>query len=303
MKLIVVLLSLLTLVSCQEANLWQSIGWAEPEPITLETKTGSAESSEDKVDVVKSFTGDRGSMISFSIAKPDSFKGSILYAQSRVEAEAMAEMLNAKCYSKEKIEDYLRSPIDDPDLVEAMKNTVYLLDEGKNSIVDFIIGFLPTFEKTEDTSEFIASLIDYYDSVKDSIRKGTQSLLDDVFQPLLSLLSTSETPTWGEYVKCQLSINLIGGVFEGMDRTVEGVARILTEANLEEKIFNLETEEDSEELMNALYGVGIEALLEVSSGVISSVLSPVAVYNSISHNYGEVINMKSITDLFSTVGE
>ena len=159
-------------VSCSPENFWQKAGLAEPEPISISSKTGKADISEDenKVDVVKSFVGDRDSAIAFSIDKPSDFNGSILYPQSKKEAESMVQMLNAKCFGKEKVIEYLSSEIDDQDLVGAMKNTVFLLNKGKTKIIDFIVGFLPEFDE-ESADEDTKEIIKYYNSLRDSISK------------------------------------------------------------------------------------------------------------------------------------
>ena len=156
MKVIVFILSLFLLISCSPENLWQKAGVVAPKPMTISPKTGEAEEKEGKVDVVRSFIGDRNSSIAFSIDKPDAFNGSVLYPQSKEEAEAMAQTLNAKCFGQEKIKEFLSTSIEDEELVKAMKNTVFLLDSGRTTIIDGIVGFLPVFdvdsadEKTEE---------------------------------------------------------------------------------------------------------------------------------------------------------
>ena len=130
MKVTVFLLSILLLVSCSPENLWQKVGLASPEPIEITSKTGSPKGNEeDEVDVMKCFVGDRESVVSFSIRKPESLRGDILYPQDKKEAEKMAEMLNAKCFSQHQIKAFLSSEIEDKDLVFAMKNTVFRRDE------------------------------------------------------------------------------------------------------------------------------------------------------------------------------
>ena len=113
MKVIVFILSLFLLISCSPENLWQKAGVVAPKPMTISPKTGGAEEKEGKVDVVRSFIGDRNSSIAFSIDKPDAFNGSVLYPQSKEEAEAMAQTLNAKCFSQEKIKEFLSTSIED----------------------------------------------------------------------------------------------------------------------------------------------------------------------------------------------
>lgn len=297
---IVTILSVLLLVSCSPVNLWQKAGLASPEPITIKGKTGSAGlTDEEKVDVVRSFVGDRDSYITFSIDKPSSFTGSVLYPQRKEEAEAMAQMLNAKCYDKDSVKKFLASEIENEELVAAMKNTVSLLQEGKATIINGIVGFLPDFSITEDTDETIKPIIEYYDSIKKNISDYCDDMVSALFDPLTDLLSSSDTPTWGEYVKCQLMINVFSGVLESMDTIVDGVMNALTSEELIDAVFDLSKKEAQDNLSSKLMNVGVSALLDIANGVVSSVISPLAVYNSISYSYGEDIGLMPLTDIIN----
>ena len=300
MKVFVFVLIIILSVSCSPENLWQKAGFAKPEPISISSKTGSADISEDgdKVDVVKSFVGDRDSAIAFSIDKPSDFNGCILYPQSKNEAESMAQVLNAKCFGKEKVIEYLSSEIDDRDLVGAMKNTVFLLNKGKTKIIDCIKDFLPEFDE-ESADEETKEIIKYYNSLRDSISQYCDDIISGLFNPLLNILSTSSTPTWGEYIKCQLMINLFSGVLEGMEKTVSEAVSLLSSEELKDYVFDLDETADSEALEENLKKVGVASLMNIADGVVSSVLSPIAVYNSISYSYGKDIGLISVSDILS----
>ena len=304
MKALFFILIIILSVSCSPENFWQKAGLAEPEPISISSKTGKADISEDdnKVDVVKSFVGDRDSAIAFSIDKPSDFNGCILYPQSKNEAESMAQVLNAKCFGKEKVIEYLSSEIDDRDLVGAMKNTVFLLNKGKTKIIDCIKDFLPEFDE-ESADEETKEIIKYYNSLRDSISKYCDDFISGLFDPLLSILSTSSNPTWGEYIKCQLMINLLSGVLEGMEKIVSEALSLLSSEELKDDVFNLDETEDSEALKDNLMNVGVSSLMNIADGVVSSILSPIAVYNSISYSYGEEIGLMTVADIIVQVTE
>lgn len=300
MKVFVFVLIIILSVSCSPENLWQKAGFAKPEPISISSKTGRADISEDgdKVDVVKSFVGDRDSAIAFSIDKPSDFNGCILYPQSKNEAESMAQVLNAKCFGKEKVIEYLSSEIDDQDLVGAMKNTVFLLENGKKTIIDCIVGFLPKFDE-ESADEETKEIIKYCNSLRDSISEYCKGFISGLFDPLFSILSTSSNPTWGEYIKCQLMINLLSGVLEGMEKIVSEALSLLSSEELKDDVFNLDETEDSKVLEDNLMNVGVSSLMNIADGVVSSILSPIAVYNSISYSYGKDIGLMSVSDIMS----
>ena len=304
MKALFFVLIIILSVSCSPENFWQKAGLAEPEPISISSKTGKADISEDdnKVDVVKSFVGDRDSAIAFSIDKPSDFNGCILYPQSKNEAESMVQTLNAKCFSQEKIKEFLSTSTEDEELVKAMKNTVFLLDNGRTTIIDFIVGFLPEFD-AESADEDTKEIIKYYNSLRDSISKYCDDFISGLFDPLLSILSTSSNPTWGEYIKCQLMINLLSGVLEGMEKIVSEALSLLSSEELKDYVFNLDETADSKVLEDNLMNVGVSSLMNIADGVVSSILSPIAVYNSISYSYGEEIGLMTVADIIVQVTE
>lgn len=303
MKKLAFVLCLLLLVSCSPENLWQKAGVAKPEPISISGIIGNAAVSEDKkVDVFGSFTTYRdSSIISFSIDTPSGFDGKILCPQSKEEAEKMAQMLNAKCFDKDKIKKYLSSEIQDEDLVKAMKNTVSLLDGGKESLKNMVVDFFPVFTIDEDTDDVTKEIIEAYNSLKYSVKDYSDKFIEEIFKPLVSILSSSQNPTWGEYVRCQLMVNLLSGVLESMESTVDGVMAVLFSNEMKEFVYNLGSEEEKEELLNNLQEVGVSALLEIANSVVSAVLSPLAIYNSISYSYGEDIGLMPVTEILNKI--
>ena len=94
-------------------------------------------------------------------------------------------------------------------------------------------------------------------------------------------------------------INLFSGVLEGMEKTVSEAVSLLSSEELNDYVFNLDETADKKELEENLEKVGVVALLNIVDGVVSSVLSPIAVYNSISYSYGKDIGLMSVSDIMS----
>ena len=109
MRLIVILLSTLLLFSCEPANFWQKADIAKKEPLRLEPSLLEVEEKGGKVDVMSTFKAGDSSRIEFLIDKPESLENMILRRQSRSEIENMAEVLSARCYTKEEIKAFLGS--------------------------------------------------------------------------------------------------------------------------------------------------------------------------------------------------
>lgn len=94
-------------------------------------------------------------------------------------------------------------------------------------------------------------------------------------------------------------INLFSGVLEGMEKTVSEAVSLLSSEELNDYVFNLDETADKKELEENLEKVGVVALINIVDGVVSSVLSPIAVYNSISYSYGKDIGLMSVSDIMS----
>ena len=94
-------------------------------------------------------------------------------------------------------------------------------------------------------------------------------------------------------------INLFSGVLEGMEKTVSEAVSLLSSEELKDYVFDLDETADSEALEENLKKVGVASLMNIVDGVVSSVLSPIAVYNSISYSYGKDIGLMSVSDIMS----
>ena len=82
-----------------------------------------------------------------------------------------------------------------------------------------------------------------------------------------------------------------------MEKTVSEAVSLLSSEELNDYVFNLDETADKKELEENLEKVGVVALLNIVDGVVSSVLSPIAVYNSISYSYGKDIGLMSVSDI------
>ncbi|MGN1163188.1 MAG: hypothetical protein ACI4S4_00130, partial [Candidatus Ornithospirochaeta sp.] len=100
---IVILLSLMMLSSCTPANVWQKAGITSPDKIELEVKMIDPSVEGETLDVVSTIRGERNSSVSFSINRPLGFEGKVIFRQTRREADAMAQALGARCYSKDEV--------------------------------------------------------------------------------------------------------------------------------------------------------------------------------------------------------
>ena len=209
MRFFVILLSTLLLFSCEPANFWQKADIAKKEPLRLEPSLLEVEEKEGKVDVMSTFKAGDSSRIEFLIEKPESLENMILRRQSRSEIENMAEVLSARCYTKEEIKAFLGSGINDENVLVALRNTVALLKYGEETVSDTIKDIIPEFKHEEGESEEEKALIDAFISLKENISGLIDGSITIIFSPLYSILGSSKNPTWGDYVRCILAVDLL----------------------------------------------------------------------------------------------
>lgn len=286
MRFFVILLSTLLLFSCEPANFWQKADIAKKEPLRLEPSLLEVEEKGGKVDVMSTFKAGDSSRIEFLIKKPEGLENMILRRQSRSEIENMAEVLSARCYTKEEIKAFLGSGINDENVLVALRNTVALIKHGESTLKDII----PDFEHKEGESEEEKALIDAFNSLKETLIEDTIGL---VFSPLYSILDPTADPTWGDYVRCILAVDLLGGAMECIEGLVDAVD--------ESEVLSIDLSDSKDEIEKKLFDRGAEALTTGLRRIVSSLLSPLAVYNNIAYSYGDAIGMKSCDKLIEKI--
>lgn len=293
MRFFVILLSTLLLFSCEPANFWQKADIAKKEPLRLEPSLLEVEEKEGKVDVMSTFKAGDSSRIEFLIDKPESLENMILRRQSRSEIENMAEVLSARCYTKEEIKAFLGSGISDENVLVALRNTVALLKYGEETVSDTIKDIIPEFKHEEGESEEEKALIDAFNSFKETISEIIEDTIELVFSPLYSILDSPKNPTWGDYVRCILAVDLLGGTMEGIEGLVDAV--------VESEVLSMDLSASTEEIEDMLIERGAEALTTGLRRIVSSLLSPLAVYNNIAYSYGDAIGMESCDKLIEKI--
>ena len=295
MRLIVILLSTLLLFSCEPANFWQKADIAKKEPLRLEPSLLEVEEKKGKVDVMSTFKAGDSSRIEFLIEKPESLENMILRRQSRSEIENMAEVLSARCYTKEEIKAFLGSGINDENVRVALRNTVTLLEHGESTVSSTLKEIIPDFEHKEGESEEEKALIDAFISLRDNIKTLINETIELVFSPLYSILGSPKNPTWGDYVRCILAVDLLGGTMEGIEGLVDAVD--------ESEVLSIDpsASKSEDEIKDMLSKRGAEALTTGLRRIVSSLLSPLAVYNNIAYSYGNAIGMESCDKLIERI--
>lgn len=75
----------------------------------------------------------------------------------------------------------------------------------------------------------------------------------------------------------------------------------LVDAVVESEVLSMDLSASTEEIEDMLIERGAEALTTGLRRIVSSLLSPLAVYNNIAYSYGDAIGMKSCDELIEKI--
>ena len=160
-----------------------------------------------------------------------------------------------------------------------------IIKHGESTLKDII----PDFEHKEGESEEEKALLDAFNFLK----KIIEDTIGLVFSPLYSILGSTKNPTWGDYVRCILAVDLLGGTMEGIEGLVVAVD--------ESEVLSIDLSDSKDEIEKKLFDRGAEALTTGLRRIVSSLLSPLAVYNNIAYSYGDAIRMESCDKLIEKI--
>lgn len=273
-KLLIILVTALILTSCQLDNVYQKMGLVKPQALDVSLSVGISKVNDNKIDFVKELLGE-GHVVSFTIDKPEGFSGYILRSQSKEELEKLTNMINAKCYSKEELDAFLNSKVTDTNTIKAVNGIAKVLESSKTNITKLINDFFPTVSGEEQ-----------YNSMVDALRSTSEDVVDNLFDPVINMFNKEGGITNADYIKCQLTIDFIDGVFASIDEVYKSL------------------ESDSIELNNRAY-ISSEVIKEVADvavgSLISNLITPLACMDRIAFGNEETIGLPSFDSILNAL--
>ena len=293
-RIIFVLLILLILSSCQLDNIYQKMGIATKEPLKLNTSVVKPEISDDNIELVRSMVGE-GLIIQYNIDVPSHFTGYILCSQTKEELEDLTSMINAKCYSEEEIQSFLKAKLTDEKSILALKGVAQLLKSSSVEIQDALKNLLPKVEIGDDLSESEKSAREQYNEIVDAIHTLIADFISSCFNPIISMLD-SDNLTNGDLIKCQLTVNLLDGLLTSVNDICKFV---INTSSLKIENIRINQPSDIENLATGVKNELTKTSKYAISSTVNNLLSPIACLDRITFNNESLVGLPSFNSLLN----
>ena len=277
-KILFILVTVLFLTSCQLDNVYQKMGLVKPQALDVSLSAGVSKVDDDNIDFVKELLGP-GHSVKFNVTKPDNFSGYILRSQSREELEKLTNMINAKCYSKEELDAFLNAKVTDQNTINAVKGVAQILKSSQDGITNLIAGFFREAEGDNLTEEQ-----KQYNSMIKALKEASNDIVLSLFDPVIKMFDIEITNS--DFIKCQLTIDFIDGVFASIDEVYPFL------------------ELDNSDLNNnsSTISGSIDGLAEVAVGsLISNLINPLACMDRIAYGNEETIGLPSFDSILNAL--
>lgn len=276
-KILIILVTVLILTSCQLDNVYQKMGLVKPQALDVSLSAGVSKVDDDNIDFVKELLGP-GHSVKFNVTKPDNFSGYILRSQSREELEKLTNMINAKCYSKEELDAFLNAKVTDQNTINAVKGVAQILKSSQDGITNLIAGFFREAEGDNLTEEQ-----KQYNSMIKALKEASNDIVLSLFDPVIKMFDIEITNS--DFIKCQLTIDFIDGVFASIDEVYPFL-------ELDNSDLNNETSISGD----------IEKIAEVAVGsLISNLITPLACMDRIAFGNEKTIGLPSFDSILNAL--
>ena len=282
-KILIILVTVLILTSCQLDNVYQKMGLVKPQALDVSLSAGVSK-VDDNIDFVKELLGP-GHSVKFNVTKPDNFSGYILRSQSREELEKLTNMINAKCYSKEELDAFLNAKVTDQNTINAVKGVAQILKSSQDGITNLIAGFFREAEGDNLTEEQ-----KQYNSMIKALKEASNDIVLSLFDPVIKMFDIEITNS--DFIKCQLTVDFIDGVFAAIDDVCE---------SYESLNINILDNTDLNNNSSTISG-SIDGLAEVAVGsLISNLINPLACMDRIAYGNEETIGLPSFDSILNAL--
>ena len=283
-KILFILVTVLFLTSCQLDNVYQKMGLVKPQALDVSLSAGVKKVDGKSIDFVKELLGP-GHVVSFNVTTPENFTGCILRSQSREELEKLTNMVNAKCYSKEELNTFLNTKVTDQNTINAVKGIAQVLDISKDSITNLINDFF-----TEVSGDNLTEEEKQYNSMVNALNEASTSIVKSLFNPVIDMFGKEITNS--DFIKCQLTVDFIDGVFAAIDDVCE---------SYESLNINILDNTDLNNNSSTISG-SIDGLAEVAVGsLISNLINPLACMDRIAYGNEETIGLPSFDSILNAL--
>ena len=206
-------------------------------------------------------------------------------SQSREELEKLTNMVNAKCYSKEELNTFLNTKVTDQNTINAVKGVAQILKSSQDGITNLIAGFFREAEGDNLTEEQ-----KQYNSMIKALKEASTSIVKSLFNPVIDMFGKEITNS--DFIKCQLTVDFIDGVFAAIDDVCE---------SYESLNINILDNTDLNNNSSTISG-SIDGLAEVAVGsLISNLITPLACMDRIAFGNEKTIGLPSFDSILNAL--
>ena len=297
--LLLLLPCILILISaCDEVNVYQKLNITKKQELELATPAIlEIKSNESKVDLAEIFSP--SSTIHLNVTVDDDFTGKVLRGQDKHSLNKMVEKLLSKAYTKSELTSFLNSEITKEDIAQALKGNAQLMYGTKAELVN-IFSSIPTIAEDDDAiSAYLTELglsatdenkakalklIQSYNTYITDLKDASISFLNSLFDPLLDYL-TAESYKWCDYVRIQLTTNIVDGIINALSESIDELS------------FDLSDQKSIDEFFNYIKAKSTESIYSLALNTVKHIISPLAGMDQLASRYKELLSLPDLTDL------
>ncbi len=289
---------LILLSACNEVNVYQKLNITKKPELELVTPAIlEIKSDESIVDLAEIFSP--SSTIHLNVTVGDDFTGKVLRGQDKHSLNKMVEKLLSKAYTKSELPSFLNSEITNEDIALALKGNAQLMYGTKAELVN-IFSSIPTIAEDDDAiSAYLTELglsatdenkakalklIQSYNAYITDLKDASISFLNSLFDPLLDYL-TAESYKWCDYVRIQLTTNIVDGIINALSESIDEIS------------FDLSDQKSIDEFFNYIKAKSTESIYSLALNTVKHIISPLAGMDQLASRYKELLLLPDLTDL------
>lgn len=137
---------------------------------------------------------------------------------------------------------------------------------------------------TDENKAKALKLIQSYNTYITDLKDASISFLNSLFDPLLDYL-TAESYKWCDYVRIQLTTNIVDGIINALSESIDDIS------------FDLSDQKSIDEIFNYIKAKSTESIYSLALNTVKHIISPLAGMDQLASRYKELLLLPDLTDL------
>ena len=278
-KFLSLFIVIVLLISCKAGNLYQDIGIAEKPKLIINSFSVYHLPEDGKVNLFSLFDADSALSFPVTFEKAEESKGKsyLLKTQNETQLNKMTELLMAPCFSISEINSYLNSPVEDLVLLDSIANAEAALTKTEASVMKFIDGLSSL--KLDSSSSLSEKDIEEINNYISKMQKALSSFFSEFYDSLNTFIQQNQAEwKWSDYLRMQLTLNLIGGVLQGINASYLTIEKTVNSSETQLQSFDFSKEEDINAFLDYMKTNIGKTGKTILVNFVSSLIDPLACY-------------------------